>query len=72
MSRSIPTEGLLGTASQTFSHGIERSGEYLSEQGLSGLVDDASQFVRRNPLATVVICLGVGYWFGRMHGMLRG
>jgi len=58
---SMPHEGMMGTAASAVADTLERGGSYLQDEGLSGLVDDLTTLVRRNPLPAVCISLGVGF-----------
>ena len=42
----------------------EAGRDYVREQGLSGMADDAAQLVRRNPIPSVLIGFGLGFLIG--------
>jgi len=65
ISRNAPHEGMLGDASQTVANTIKQSGRYLEEAGLSGIADDLTELIKRNPVPAVLVGLGVGFLLGR-------
>lgn len=68
MARNTPKDGLLGTASQTVAQGLEKGGDYLSREGISGLAGDVTDLIRRNPVPAVLLGLGIGFLIGRLAG----
>jgi hypothetical protein len=65
LSQQAPREGMLGSASQTVANSIKDSGRYLEEAGLSGVAEDVTQLIRRNPVPAILIGIGVGFLIGR-------
>jgi hypothetical protein len=61
----LPSEGMLGSASSTVADTLESGGRYLEEKGLSGVADDLTGLIRRNPIPAVLIALGVGFLLAR-------
>jgi hypothetical protein len=61
----LPHEGMMGSASSTLADTIERGGRYLEQEGLSGVAEDLTNLVRRNPIPSVLIALGVGFLIAR-------
>lgn len=61
----LPHEGMMGSASSTIADTIERGGRYLEEEGLSGVAEDLTSLVRRNPIPSVLIAVGVGFLLAR-------
>lgn len=59
-----PQEGMLGSAASAVAQGLESSGHYLQEHGLSDIGADINGLVRRYPLAAVGIALGLGFMLG--------
>jgi ElaB/YqjD/DUF883 family membrane-anchored ribosome-binding protein len=66
MRSSLPREGMLGQAGQRMADTLDQGGRYLQEGGLSGMVDDMGDLIRRNPVPAVLIGLGLGFVIGRM------
>jgi len=60
-----PREGVLGTASSTVAKTLESGGRYLEQEGLSGVMDDLTNMVRRNPLPALLIGVGIGFLLAR-------
>jgi len=56
-----PHGGMLGTAASTVAGGLESGGEYLREQGISGMFDDMTSLVRRYPMQALLVGFGVGF-----------
>jgi len=65
LEKHTPKEGMLGSAAQTVASGLKRGGEYISEEGLSGMADDLTGLIRRNPVPAVLIGIGIGFLIGR-------
>jgi hypothetical protein len=60
-----PHEGLLGKASSSVAGTLESGGRYLQQEGLSGMADDATNLIRRNPIPAVLIGVGIGFLIAR-------
>lgn len=61
-----PDSGMLGTATETVASGLERGGQYLEEQGLSGIAGDLTEMIKRNPIPALLLGVGVGFLLARM------
>jgi len=62
----MPEKGMLGAAGTAVADTLESGGRYLQQQGLSGLGDDLTNMIRRNPIPAVLLGLGVGYLLARV------
>jgi ElaB/YqjD/DUF883 family membrane-anchored ribosome-binding protein len=60
-----PHEGVLGSATSTVASTLESSGRYLEEQGLSGIAEDITNLIRRNPIPAMLIGVGLGFMLAR-------
>jgi hypothetical protein len=60
-----PHSGILGSATSTVAGALESSGGYLKEHGLSGIGEDLTNLIRRNPLPALLLGIGVGYLIAR-------
>lgn len=60
-----PREGMLGNAGAAVAEGLESSGRYLEEYGLSGIGEDLTGMIRRNPVPAVLIGIGLGFLIAR-------
>ncbi|MDZ4858742.1 MAG: hypothetical protein SGI88_07140 [Candidatus Hydrogenedentes bacterium] len=56
-----PQSGMAGTATSAVAHSLERTGDYLQSEGLSGIADDLTNVVRRNPIPALLAAIGVGF-----------
>jgi hypothetical protein len=62
---STPQEGMIGRASDAVAGALDQSGQYLQEKNLSGMADDLTEMIRRNPIPAVLCGVGVGFLIGR-------
>jgi hypothetical protein len=60
-----PHEGMLGSAGGAVADTLESSGQYLEKHGLSGIGEDMTALIRRNPIPAVLIGIAVGYLISR-------
>jgi hypothetical protein len=60
-----PDHGMLGKATQTVAGGLDDASKYLDQKNLSGMVDDVSGLIKRNPIPALLIGIGVGFLLGR-------
>jgi len=63
-----PQDGMLGGATRTVADKLEQGGRYLEEEGFSGMMDDVTELIRRNPVPAVLVGIGVGFLIGRTLG----
>lgn len=63
--KNAPHTGALGSVSQAVAGAVKEGGEYLEGVKLSGMTEDLAQLVRRNPIPSVVIAIGLGWFVGR-------
>jgi len=62
---SGPREGMLGTATRAVADGLEGTGKYIEDKNLSGMMDDMTGLIKRNPVPAVLLGLGIGFLIGR-------
>jgi hypothetical protein len=65
MRDKLPQSGPLGAASSTLASGLENTGRYLKEEGLSGVAEDLTNLIRRNPLPAMFLGIGLGFVLAR-------
>jgi len=65
-----PQSGILGGATSAIGGAMETSGEYL-ERGFSGIGDDLSSLIRRNPVVSCLIGVGLGFMLARLTSSSR-
>jgi hypothetical protein len=59
-----PHSGVMGSATSTVADTLEGGGRYLQEHGLSGIGEDLTNLVRRNPVPAVLLGIGLGLGLG--------
>jgi len=60
-----PHSGVLGGATSGVAGALETSGRYLEEHGLSGIGEDLTNLIRRNPVPALLVGIGVGFLIAR-------
>ena len=60
-----PAEGRVGEVAQQAATALERSGTYLQQSDLNDVRGDLEQLVRRYPVQSLLVGLGVGYLLAR-------
>jgi methyl-accepting chemotaxis protein len=60
-----PTSGPVADAADSAAQTLERAGTYLREQDLSDIRSDLEGIIRRHPIESLLIGLGVGYLLAR-------
>jgi len=63
-----PHEGMLGDATRAVADTIQQGGRYIEQEGLSGMAEDVTELIRRNPLPAVLVGIGIGFLLGRALG----
>jgi len=63
-----PHGGMLGSASHAVASTLAEGGKYLEQEGLSGMMDDVTNLIRRNPMPAILVGIGLGYLIGRTLG----
>jgi hypothetical protein len=61
----LPHEGMMGTASDYVADALESGGRYLQQEGFSGMADDLTNLIRRNPIPALLVGIGLGYLLAR-------
>jgi ElaB/YqjD/DUF883 family membrane-anchored ribosome-binding protein len=62
---NAPDSGYLGQAASTLTDTLENTGRYLEEKGVSGAAEDLTMLIRRHPVPSVLIGLGLGILLGQ-------
>jgi len=60
-----PAEGRVGEVAQQAADVLDRSGTYLQESNLNDVRGDLEQMIRRYPVQSLLVGLGVGYLLAR-------
>jgi ElaB/YqjD/DUF883 family membrane-anchored ribosome-binding protein len=63
---NAPREGMIGQASKTVADTTKQVGRYLEEEGLSGMFDDMTNMIKRNPIPAILVGVGLGVLIGRV------
>jgi ElaB/YqjD/DUF883 family membrane-anchored ribosome-binding protein len=61
-----PSSGYLGSAAEAVASGLESGGRYLEREGLSGMADDLTNLIRRNPIPAMFVGIGLGFLLARL------
>jgi phage-related minor tail protein len=62
---STPHDGMFGRASDAVAGALDQGGQYLQEKNLTGMADDMTEMIRRNPIPAVLLGVGLGFLLGR-------
>jgi len=62
---NAPHSGMLGSAASGVASGLESAGRYLEENKLSGIANDLTDMIRRNPVPALLVGIGVGFLLAR-------
>ena len=60
-----PHEGAVGTAATAVAQKLDVAGSYLQEKDLDHVLSDVSSMIRRYPVPSLLIGLGIGYLLAR-------
>lgn len=61
-----PQQGMLGSATGRVADSLESAGSYLQEEGLAGMAGDVAALIRRNPIGSMFVGIGIGYMLARI------
>jgi hypothetical protein len=65
LTANAPHEGYLGDAAKTVARTFQDGGNYLEREKFEGVVEDATDVIRRNPVTALLGGLAVGFLIGR-------
>jgi uncharacterized protein YjbJ (UPF0337 family) len=60
-----PHEGAVGTAATAVAEKLDVAGSYLQEKDLNHVLSDVSSMIRRYPVPSLLVGLGIGYLLAR-------
>jgi hypothetical protein len=66
-----PQEGILGKATAGVADTLDRTGRYLDEEGVSGMVEDLTSMIKNHPLPAILIGVGIGFMLARLTSSTR-
>lgn len=61
----VPQEGKMGSAATAVADRLEAAGSYLQEHNLDNMVNDVTTLIRRYPMQSLLVGLGIGYLLAR-------
>lgn len=62
---SAPREGTVGSAAKTVANQLDNAGSYLQENTFENMARDVTGLIRRYPIHSLLIGVGIGYLFSR-------
>ena len=62
----LPGDGVMHDAGERVASAIEAGGHYLEDQKLSGSMEDLTELVKKYPLQSIALGVGIGFLFARM------
>jgi hypothetical protein len=62
---NLPHEGTIGNATDYVADALESGGRYLQQEGFSGMAEDLTGLIRRNPIPALLVGIGLGYLIAR-------
>jgi methyl-accepting chemotaxis protein len=62
---NAPSSGMLGTAAARVADTLESGGKYLEQEGLSGLANDLTNLIKRNPIPALLVAVAFGVLIAR-------
>ena len=62
---SVPAEGALGSAATAVAERFEKASSYVENYDYKKSLRDVGNIIRRNPIPTVLVGLGIGYLISR-------
>jgi len=65
---SAPPEGTIGSAAQTVANQLDNAGSYLQDNTFENMAQDVTGLIRRYPIQSLLIGVGIGYLFSRRSG----
>jgi len=61
-----PRSGMFGQATETVAKGFEKGGQYLEDRGFTGVADDMTEMIKRNPIPALLFGIGLGFVLARL------
>ena len=61
-----PQGGVLGSATSAVGDTLSSAGGYLEEKGLSGMGGDLTDLIRKNPVPSMLVGVGIGFLLARL------
>lgn len=64
--QNAPHSGMIGDAASRLHDTLENTGRYLEEKGVSGVADDLGGLIRKHPVPSVLVGIGLGILLGQL------
>jgi hypothetical protein len=61
----LPHEGRMGSASTAVADTLDSGARYLKDEGVTGMMDDLTGLIRRNPIPALLVGIGIGFLIAR-------
>ena len=61
-----PHEGIVGSTATAVANTLDSSGGYLQEHNLSGMAHDTTNVIRRYPIQSLLVGIGVGFLLAKV------
>lgn len=65
---SVSQEGTIGSAAQSVANQLDSTASYLQDTNFDAMVQDVAGLIRRYPLYSMLVGVGIGYLFSRRSG----
>jgi uncharacterized protein YjbJ (UPF0337 family) len=65
---SAPNQGMMSSAAHSVADGLEAAGSYLQENSFDNMAKDVTNLIRRYPVQSLLMGIGIGYLFSRRAG----
>ncbi|MEW6297763.1 MAG: CsbD family protein [Thermodesulfobacteriota bacterium] len=63
--QKAPQEGAMGSAATAVAERLEAAGSYLQESNFNNMINDLTTLIRRYPVQSLLVGLGIGYLLAR-------
>lgn len=61
----LPQDGPIGQASAAVAQRLQDAGDYIEAEGFQGIEEDIAELIRRNPITSLMVGIGLGYLVAR-------
>lgn len=61
-----PNKGVFGQATETVASSLHQGGEYLENKGITGMANDVTELIKKNPIPALLLGIGVGFVLARL------
>ena len=68
---AAPQQDMLKGLACSVADGLDSAGRYLEEEGLSGMAEDMTTLIRKNPIPALMVGVGIGFLLGRVMAPSR-